>query len=75
MYLVSSVKTPWRSIILPNFYMKKLRLWKVNGSLEQMEWLGSWGLQGGGAGPVGEVSGRFWFDAIKSFVLELPLET
>lgn len=38
LYLISSLKTPWRvSITLPNFYMKKLRLWEVNGCLGQMD--------------------------------------
>lgn len=38
LYLISSLKTPWRvSITLPNFYMKKLRLSEVNGCLGQMD--------------------------------------
>lgn len=38
LYLISPLKTPWRvSITLPNFYMKKLRLWEVNGCLGQMD--------------------------------------
>lgn len=58
------IKTPQKVLFSP------ISRWRNSGS----ERLWSWGPQGGERRPVGEVTGRFWLDTLRSFPVEPPLE-